>query len=48
MNDDYLPADGQVCEICSEPGHCWCTPFRPGPDIEHLAVELANIEKRAA
>lgn len=24
MNDDHLPADGQVCDNCAQPGHVWC------------------------
>jgi hypothetical protein len=43
----HLPARGLRCERCQETGHVWCRPVH-GPDSEHLFIELANIERRAA
>ena len=35
--DDHLPADGQQCEVCQEPGHlvCW-----DNPGVESVAFEM--------
>lgn len=43
----HLPARGQSCDRCGTKGHLTCWEVL-GPDIEHLAVELHNIERRAA
>lgn len=46
-NDDHLPRGDDYCPIHGVGDHFRCYD-NPGPDIEHLAVELANIERRAA
>lgn len=47
LGTDHLPAPGQVCEVCGGDQHSWCAET-DGPDLEHIAVELANIERRRA
>jgi hypothetical protein len=43
----HLPARGQVCQRCHQKGHLTCWEVS-GPDIEHIAMELEDIERRAA
>ena len=43
----HLPARGQHCHRCNQLGHIECWEVG-GPDIEHIAMELEDIERRAA
>lgn len=45
MNDDHLPAPGQLCEVCGEDGHLACIPAKSNLNAPHaiIAGQLAEI-----
>ena len=32
MNDEHLPAPGQLCEVCLNEGHIWCADVPDGSE----------------